>query len=84
VAFWGAHVRRYFLNAGLSFAVLHGWALVCMERIGTRYHHTALRLQPRNSERTLRELSVAFTQPPPALQTTLQRMHGEATRGGGA
>ncbi len=80
LAFCWAHVRRDFLNAGRSFAELQGWALEWKERIGTRYHLNALRLEQRNSERTLSEQSEAFTEHHQALQTTLQRMHGEATR----
>jgi transposase len=78
LAFCWAHVRRDFLNAGLSFKTLENWALLWKETIGLLYHLNKLRLKAWDEKQSLDAQSVDFKQYHQKLEAHLQTMHDKA------
>jgi transposase len=78
LAFCWAHVRRDFLNAGLSFKTLENWALLWKKTIGLLYHLNKLRLKAWDEKQSLDAQSVDFKQYHQKLEAHLQTMHDKA------
>jgi transposase len=80
LAYCWAHVRRDFLEAGISFPELEAWTLEWKERIGNLYHLNHQRLEHWDSKKPLVEQNEAFHKVQAVLAGALESIHSEGKK----